>query len=161
MDLDEEVTAWHEAGHAMMAVLCGGVIERVTIEPPDDEGPARYGDTVTRWSGLSERQMVEAEIRVSLGGPVAEMIYRSERVELESVAEWAADWATAFNAALCISKNEPSAKRLLQSVTSELLKLLERENAWAAISAIADDLLAHETLDHEQVSYSVDFWKRR
>ena len=87
MDLTEEITAWHEAGHAMMAVMCGGTIERVTIEPPDDDGPVRYGDTVTRWARMSGRQLAEAEIQVSLAGPVAEMIYSGERMELDAVEE--------------------------------------------------------------------------
>ena len=117
MELDDEVTAWHEAGHAMMAVLCGGEIERVTIEPPYDDGPARFGDTVTRWRGLSNRQLVEA--------------------------------------------SQPTVRRLLQSVVDEINQLMDSANAWAAVSAIADDLLAHETLDHEQVAYHVDFWIHR
>jgi ATP-dependent Zn protease len=160
MELEEELTAWHEAGHAMMAVLCGGEIERVTIEPPDDDGPARFGDTVTRWRGLSNRQLVEAEIRVSLAGPIAEMIYRGERA-VESVPEWAADWNSAREAAMSLCTNQTTAKRLLKSVVDEIYDLMDSANTWAAVSAIADDLLAHETLDHEQVAYSVDFWNQR
>ncbi len=161
MELDEEVTAWHEAGHAMMAVLCGGEIERVTVEPPYDDGPARFGDTVTRWRGLSNRQLVEAEIRVSLAGPIAEMIYRGESAALELVPEWAADWNAAHEAAISICNKQPAARRLLQSVVDEINQLMDSANAWAAVSAIADDLLAHETLDHEQVAYHVNFWLRR
>jgi len=161
MDSTEETTAWHEAGHAMMAVLCGGTIERVTIEPPDDDGPVRYGDTVTRWSGMSARQLAEAEIRVSLAGPVAEMIYSGERIDLEGVEEWSGDWATAIAAARTLSKNESSARKLLNSVTDEIYQSFDSPNAWAAISAIADDLLAHETLDHTFVRDTVDFWQRR
>lgn len=161
MDLTQEITAWHEAGHAMMAVLCGGMIERVTIEPPDDDWPVRYGDTITRWSGMTARQLAEAEVQVSLAGPVAEMIYSGERMELEHVEEWSGDWATAINAAKSLSNNEFSAKKMLASVSDDLFRTFESENGWAAVSAIADELLAHETIEHETVSEIIAFWQRR
>jgi len=34
-----ELIAYHEAGHALMAVLLGGKVQQVTIEPENDEGP--------------------------------------------------------------------------------------------------------------------------
>ena len=162
MDDDEQVTAWHEAGHAIMALLCGGQIERVTLEPPYDDGPARFGDTVTHWRGLSQQQMLEAEIQVSLAGPVSEMIYRDETFPLDSYPEWMSDWATAYNAAMILTKNNNLlANSVLDGVAKKIKELFEPANTWAAISAIAEDLLAHETLDHEQIAYSVDFWRRR
>ena len=161
MDFTDETTAWHEAGHAMMAVLCGGTIERVTIEPPDDDGPVRYGDTVTRWSGMSPRQLAEAEVRVSLAGPVAEMIFCGKRMELDGVKEWSGDWATAMNAARALSKNDSSARKLLNVVSEEIYRTFDCANAWAAVSAIADELLAHETLEHDSVRDTVGFWQRR
>lgn len=160
VDLTEETTAWHEAGHAMMAVMCGGFVERVTIEPPDDDGPARYGDTVTRWSGMSALQLAAAEIRVSLAGPVVEMIFTGDHHDFEAVEEWSADWTTALAAARSVSKDEPTARKLLGKIAAEIHEAFESANVWAAVSAIADDLLAHETLEHEQIAYSVDFWKR-
>lgn len=161
MDLTEETTAWHEAGHAMMAILCGGFIERVTIEPPYDDGPARYGDTVTRWSGMSARQLAAAEIRVNLAGPVIEMIFTGKRSDFESVEEWSADWALAKVAAMSVSRNQQSARKLLSSVAVEIHEIFAPANVWAAVSAVAEDLLAHKTLDHNQVQYHVDFWTRR
>src|SRR5579863_4685196 len=44
-----ELIAYHEAGHALMAVLLGGKVKQVTIEPDDDDGPARQGDTQVYW----------------------------------------------------------------------------------------------------------------
>ena len=161
MDLTEEITAWHEAGHAMMAMMCGGTIERVTIEPPDDDGPVRYGDTVTRWARMSGRQLAEAEIQVSLAGPVAEMIYSGERMELDAVEEWSGDWATAIDAARGLSNNESSARKMLDKVSDDIFRTFGSPAGWAAVSAVADELLAHETIDHEIVSEVVGFWLRR
>ena len=161
MDPEEALTAWHEAGHAVMAVLCSGFVERVTIEPPYDDGPARHGDTVTRWIGFSERQLLDAEMRVSLAGPVAEMIYRNELVAIETVDEWAADWSTAVIAAKRVAGSELAAKKLLNLVTLEIQTLFEATNNWAAVCAVADELLAHETLENDQVADCIGFWQRR
>ena len=36
-----ELTAYHEAGHALMALLLGGKVKQVTIEPDNDDSPGR------------------------------------------------------------------------------------------------------------------------
>lgn len=159
MDEEELLTAWHESGHATMAVLCGGHIERVTIEPPFDDGPNRYGDTITRWRGFTQRQLMESEIRVSLAGPIAEMIGSGQREPIDSVPQWSGDWDRAVESASRISRNQAELIRRLNAVTQQTFELFEDDNMWAAVSAVADNLLAHETLEHEQVQESVDFWR--
>ncbi len=161
MSEDCEITAWHEAGHAMMAILRGGYLERVTLEPPFDDGPARYGDTVTRWTGLDATELAMAEIHVSLAGPVVEMIYTGDRVAIASVPEWRADWDRATLNATAGSRNAASADRLLRQTVSAIFDLFDDRNRWAAVSSIADDLLAFETLEHDQVAATVAFWQRR
>ena len=153
-----EVTAWHEAGHATMAVLAGGVIERVTIEPPDDDGLNRYGDTVTRWSGQSQTQYLMSEIRVSLAGPIAEMIHTGFHEAIDSVPEWQADWLRAKEAAKPFGQK---ADQILKQTETEIFELFEQPNMWACIGAITDDLLAFETLEHAQVKATIDFWTTR
>ena len=141
-----------------MAVLCGGVIERVTIEPPDDDGLDRYGDTVTRWSGQSQSQYLMSEIRVSLAGPIAEMIHTGFREAIGTVAEWQADWLRANEAAKSFGQK---ADQVLKQTEIEIFELFEQPNIWACIGAITDDLLAFETLEHAQVKATVDFWAAR
>ena len=41
----EELTAWHEAGHAWAALLVGAKVHSVSIAPDNDDGPQRFGDT--------------------------------------------------------------------------------------------------------------------
>ena len=40
-----ELTAYHEAGHAFVAISVGVNVRSVTIRPDDDDGPERFGDT--------------------------------------------------------------------------------------------------------------------
>jgi len=43
----------------------------------------------------------------------------------------------------------------------QVWNFFEDENVWAATCAIADLLLAHETIEHDQVAETWAFWQRR
>lgn len=96
-----ENTAYHEAGHAFMATQLGGKVKSVTIDPDNDDSPERFGDTQVVWrqDRLSDREYRERAIRVSLAGPVAEMLYTGDPYHPGLVAEWANDWKNAWDLA--------------------------------------------------------------
>ena len=48
--MTEELTAFHEAGHAYAAIYVGARVQSVTIDPDNDDGPKRTGDTVILWN---------------------------------------------------------------------------------------------------------------
>jgi ATP-dependent Zn protease len=155
-----ELTAYHEAGHAFMALYVGARVRQVTVEPDWDDGPARHGDTQIEWHGdvPNRRQQCENEILVALAGPVAEMIQSGEPYHPGFVAEWAADWQAAWQAAESLVADEPKRVKLLERMTVGLYRLLERDDHWAALAAIVDNLLAHETLAGEEVQQIVAEW---
>ncbi len=154
-----ELTAYHEAGHAPMATLLGGRVERVTIDPDNDDGPARYGDTRIRWrKGLGDKEHAEKLVRVSLAGPVAEMIYTGDPYHPGMVAEWAADWRDAWNAAALLQPNERKRLDHLEQTSIQLYHRMRRDDLWAALAALADNLLAHETLETEEITEILDDW---
>jgi len=158
-----ELIAYHEAGHALVALLLGGNVRSVTIEPDNDDGPTRQGDTQVLWprSRMSDRQFNESAIKVSLAGPVAEMIYSGEPYHPGLVAEWAADWRDAWQAASQLPQLNTDERRRLQyleQISVELYHRLRRDDLWAALASLADHLLAHETLDSEQVNEIVRAW---
>ena len=51
-------------------------------------------------------------------------------------------------------------KRLayLEQTTGQLYRLLDRDDHWAALAAIVDNLLAHETLEGEEVEDIMRQW---
>jgi ATP-dependent Zn protease len=157
-----ELIAYHEAGHALMALLLGGKVRLVTIEPDNDDGPDRQGDTQVLWrrSADSDKAFAQKAVQVSLAGPVAEMIYSGDPYHPGLVAEWAADWREAWEAAVLLHPGERQRLAYLEQVSIQLYHRLREDDLWAALAALADHLLAHETLEGEQVEEIVGEWLR-
>jgi len=156
----DEVSAYHEAGHAFMAVYVGAQVRSVTIDPDWDDGPQRYADIQIEWplEEFSERELREKSIEVALAGPVAEMLYSGDSTHPGLVAEWAADWKLAWQAAACLFPDERKRLAFLDQTTRKLHRLLDRKQHWSALAAIADLLLAHETLEGEDVAEVLQEW---
>lgn len=155
---EEEITAYHEAGHVVMALKLGGQIVHATLEPPNDDGLNRYGETVTSWRGLGRESHRMAEVAVSLAGPISEMIYTGERVELSESPEWSADWATALEAAMQLCSSPQAALNLIEKTRQQTDTYFSTDSGWAAVAAIADLLLAHDTVEHDICYDEVHFW---
>ena len=154
-----ELTAYHEAGHALVAHLLGGKVQQITIDPDNDDGPARTGDTQVRWrKSLSQKEFSQNVVQVCLAGPVAEMIYSGEPYHPGVVPEWSADWQTAWQAAARLFPDERARLQYLEQISITLYRRLQRDEAWEALAAIADHLLAHETLEAEDFAELVAEW---
>jgi hypothetical protein len=154
----EELAAYHEAGHAVMAVVLGGRIVHVSIEPPDDDGLNRSGESIVHWPAAHSQAIDEAEIKVSLAGPVTEMIYCNEVQVIASVPEFAADWQRASANAIRLKPALAQRVELLSQAEVWLRSFFEQDHHWAAVAAVADELLAHETVEHESLAEIVSFW---
>ena len=157
--MDEEFTAYHEAGHAYAAIYVGARVRSVTIDPDNDDGPNRFGDTVILWNRrrFSQRDMAEKAAWVALAGPVAEMIYRQQPYHPAVVAEWQQDWETAFESLEHVASVRHRFAQL-EHYTIELYQSFQNDSHWCVIGAIADGLLAHETLDEEMLQEIVEPW---
>lgn len=157
--MSDEITAFHEAGHAYAAIYVGAKVHSVTIDPDRDDGPQRHGDTVVLWdrSRFSQHEMTKKGAWVALAGPVAEMIYQQQPYHPAGIAEWRQDWETALECLVDVSSIQQRFARLEQ-ITLELFEAFSQDHHWAAIGAIADNLLAHETLDQEMLEEIVELW---
>ena len=156
----EEATAYHEAGHALLAVYLGGRVRQLTIEPNWDDGPDRYADVQIEWQldSFTRLEIEERSIQVALAGPVAEMIYRGERLHPGFVPEWAADWQAAWQSAATRRADEQQRLAHLEQTTAKLHEFMQQDPIWAALAALADNLLAHETLEWDEVDSILRQW---
>lgn len=155
----EELVAYHEAGHAVMAVHLGGRIMHVSIEPPDDDGPLRSGESIVKWPAMTQEQLVLAELQVSLAGPIAEMVFSGQLDEIANVPEFAGDWQRAMQGLAMVRAEQR--QRLLSRSIDHGWKFFETEQHWAAVCAVADLLSAHETIEHDEVAETLAFWTSR
>lgn len=158
---DESAIAYHEAGHAVAAVMLGGEVVRVTLEPENDgELPERDGDVQIRWHhrGLSKRDLLEREISVCLAGPAAEMLYEGTRPDPRSIQQWREDWGVAWSLAGELI-TEPSRRlAMLKALLDQLCQRFDAGDCWQAIAETADQLEAHQTLEGDEVSEIVRRW---
>jgi ATP-dependent Zn protease len=155
-----EISAYHEAGHAFMAIYVGARVRQVTIEPDRDDGPERHAEIQVEWplDQFITRELQEKSVLVALAGPVAEMIHCGEPYHPGFVAEWAADWRAAWEAAAPLAPAQRKRLSYLEQTTAQLDRLLDRDDHWAALAAIVDNLLAHETLEGEEVEDIMRQW---
>lgn len=158
--MTEEVTAYHEAGHVYLAARVGATVRSVTIESDWDDGPRRFGDTQVEWdsSRFTPADYLRNLATVALAGPAAEMVYRGEPFHPATVVEWSADWTAARGAVEQLLSSEEKQMALLEQLSIELYRLMNRDSVWAAVAAIADELIAHETLEGEQIIEILEEW---
>ncbi len=144
-----------------MGYALGGTIERIQLGgEANDFLPDRFGDCLINWGPVNpawswQRQR---ELMTILAGPVAEMIYRGEPLHPAGFGPWKADWQQAWY--LCESSvADPQVRTmLLEQLIRELHQEMASDLCWAAIAAVADELLAHEYLEHEQLIDALRFW---
>ncbi|MEM1296678.1 MAG: hypothetical protein AAGH89_15020 [Verrucomicrobiota bacterium] len=155
-------TAYHESGHAVFAVLQGAEIECLSIEADWESAHERerFGATRVTWpdENWSEREVAIREVKIALAGPVAEMIYDGNQYAPELLDAWHEDWDMAVERARDYLPKTQSLAQYLSRITFDLIRFFERDDVWAAVAALADELEAHEALDAEDVAVVMEAW---
>ncbi len=153
---DEELarTAYHEAGHCVMAVLCGARACHASVSPEEE---SFFGKVDIQWPG--PRPLVD-ELSVMLAGPVAEMIYRSEPLHPGFVPEWSLDWQQAWTLARPRVASDVKCLEMMEQLIAKLHRSMSDDRVWSAIAAVQDLLMAHNDIEHEQIEYEVRAWVR-
>jgi len=129
----DPATAYHEAGHAVMALVLGRPVARVSVLPNRDHlGVCHFAKGVFRPSA----DWLEQEILIALGGIAAEARHtgayawsEAER-DLQQVRQLAIQRA-----------GERQAERLQRRLLAKAEHLLAQEGHWRAVERIAAELL--------------------
>lgn len=152
MDDELDRTTYHEAGHCVMAVICGAKVERATIDPEDD---GFHGFVEIHWP---RKAVALDQLSVALAGPVAEMIYSGEPYHPGLIPEWAHDWKQAWRICRTGSRSDAECLKRLEQVVIKLHKTFSTDPWWSAIAAVSDLLGAHDEIEHEDIAYEVQNW---
>ena len=161
LDDEETWTAYHEAGHAVVGYALGGAIESLQLGGEGDpELPARFGDCRINWGRVDPQVdwQRQREILTLLAGPVAEIIYRGEPFDPAFFGAWQDDWRRAWEIGAAFEDDRRRRSEVLWLLMLRLEHLVRSERCWPAVSALADELLAHEFLEQEQVEEILAFW---
>ncbi len=155
-----EQTAYHEAGHAFVALQLGGRVLSMSIDPDWDDGPQRHGDTEIGWPQheFTEAEILQRSLVVALAGPVAEMIHTGDAFHPALVAEWSQDWRVAWRAAATAFPDRQKRMAFLEQTAQQIYHRLANDDQWSAIAVLVDHLLAHETLEEAQILEIVTDW---
>jgi len=144
----QELLAYHEAAHAVMAIALRWEINQVTIIAEGDTlGNCGIKDFELYFDGNRWTEEVKASARQAilydLAGIAAELRIKGDCDEL-----CADDWERAYIKAKHLSRNG-DAQTYLDDALERSKKLVN--NYWRPIAAVARKLLEHKTLTGEEV----------
>jgi ATP-dependent Zn protease len=129
-----EIVAYHEAGHAVVALALGRPVQRVSILPDRERlGTCHFGKAVFRPS----EDWLEREALIALGGLAAEARFTGVYA-LDGAAR---DRRYVAELALQRTGDARKAERLERRLLSKTEYLLAREENWRAVARIAAELV--------------------
>src|SRR6266850_1587201 len=129
----DQVTAYHEAGHAVVALVLGRPVQCVSILPNREHlGVCEFAKGVFR----PTEDWLEREILIALGGIAAE-------ARLTGIYAWdAAARDQQYVRRLAVQRaGERRAERLQRRLLAKAEHLLADEGSWQAVELIAEALL--------------------
>jgi plasmid stabilization system protein ParE len=134
----DRATAYHEAGHAVIALALGRVIHKVSVLPNRERlGECRFGKGSIR----AADDWIEREILIALGGMAAE----ARHTGVYATAEAKQDLR--FVRRLALERKSPRAvERYEQRMLDKVESMLADEGTWRAVERIAAELLKHGTI---------------
>jgi ATP-dependent Zn protease len=141
----DEATAYHEAGHAVVALSVGRPVHRVSVLPNRERlGVCEFRKGVFR----PTKDWLEEEILISLGGVAAE----ARRTGTYAWAEAGRDLA--YVRRLAIQRaGERQAPRLEKRLLAKAENLLADEELWRAVELIAAELVRHGSISGRAVRH--------
>jgi hypothetical protein len=133
------LTAYHEAGHAVIALAEGRTIQEVSILP----GPQRLGHCqVKKGAGRKLKDSLETDLLILLAGMAAEARLTG-RYGLRGAAQ---DLQMAQSLASLRAPNERQGQRLLERTLAKVEHLLADAATWRAVEAVATELLVSQRI---------------
>jgi hypothetical protein len=137
-------TAYHEAGHAVMALSLGRSIQKVTISPAQmQSGESRLGACeVQKGQGKGSKDWFEENVLILFSGMVAESYY-TQRYCVDGAAQ---DLRIARSMMATRARTEKQLDRLERRLLSKTEYVMGSTQHVHAIKLIAHELLEKQTI---------------
>ncbi|MCL2216854.1 MAG: AAA family ATPase [Defluviitaleaceae bacterium] len=170
-DHERAITAWHESGHALAAVLSDpeNRVAKVTIIP-STSGAGGFCATIPPERMYYTKQDLRRQIKISLAGRAAEELrFGEDNVttgasnDIEKATTTAMQYVSKFGMGTGIAdrallkdnrKVAVESAALTDTLYRETLILLQKN--YSALEALAERLLTKETLDGDEVAEIID-----
>lgn len=136
---EQTLTSYHEAGHAVMALLMGRSVQKVSIIPSQN----RLGAcTLQKGRAKQVQDKLEAEMMILLAGMAAEG-RKSGRYNVQGASQ---DLQGVEKLALSRSGNSRQAQKFIHRMLDKTQHLLSDKATWKAVKVIASELQEHESI---------------
>jgi ATP-dependent Zn protease len=147
-------TAYHEAGHAVMALSLGRPIQKVTISPTQlQTGGMRLGVCEIKKGRLkASKDAREDEVLILLAGMVAEARFSGQYCQLGA----AGDLRSVRRLLESRTSNERQFKRLQQRLLDKTEHQLRDQGHAQAVALIADQLVEKTTISGRAARHFFD-----
>jgi ATP-dependent Zn protease len=134
----DELTAYHEAGHAVIALVLGRTIHKVSVQPNRERlGECRFGKGNVR----ATDDWIEREILIALGGMAAEARHTGAYATDEAKED------LRFVRRLALErKSQRAVERYEQRMLAKVEYMLGDDGTWKAVELIAAELLKNGTI---------------
>ena len=144
-------TAWHEAGHAVMAVSLGRSIEKVTISPAQlQTGGSRLGICkIQKGRSKASNDRLEEDVMILLAGMVGESRFTG-RYCVDGAAQ---DLAFVERLLSTRASNERQLERLTRRMLDKTEHVLAAEGHAKAVELIAEELVRKVTVSGRAVRH--------
>lgn len=153
-----EVTAYHEAGHAIVAYLLGRPFTRVSIRADDStlgrcsfRAPGAWFRPDLRIDGPTRRRL-EERVMISLAGPEMEAIFTG-RYDQDAAQE---DIDRALDHACFMSDDPLEASAYVEWLRLRTVNLLKRPECRPSVEALVTELLEHGEVRYHRAKRVID-----
>jgi hypothetical protein len=89
------------------------------------------------------------------------MVHSGDAYHPARYGPWQLDWRQAWELCEPLIIDARARTGFLEGVIIELRGRMADDTVWAAIAALADELMAHEQLEAEAIAETLDFWLAR
>ncbi len=143
-------TAFHEAGHAVMAVSLGRTVHKVTVKPGGSQfGPAHAGRCLLDGRSKASKNALEDEVLILFAGMVAESHFTDAYCP-----NGAAEDLRMIRQLLCQRAGSPSQhERMHRRLLDKTEHILADEGHAKAVQAIANELEKRITVSGRAVRH--------